>query len=870
MVTIVRMFTHLACVALSVSLAIFAANVKGTVEDETKASVPNAVAILSNSHQEVVGVARSNEKGAFHILVAQPGDYLLTITHPGFQSYVTKVHVFESGGGPIVAILQISEKSERVDVTAESSAGAVSTDPAENRDAAVVGTNMLEDLPVFDQDYIGTLSSFLDQGTVGTLGTTIVVDGMEQKDAGVTPSAIQSVKINNDPYSAEYSRPGRGRIEITTKAAGSVFHGTGNFIFRDYHLNARDPFATEKPPEQRRIYEGVLTGPVGRSKKTAFLISMDHQEDNIQSIVVAQLLTGPLRENVPTPLQATDGAGRISHDFSDRHTASLQFTYEDQSGSNQLGSAQAGASGQRGRANQALGGDALPEAGYNFDSLERHLTFSDRFTFSPNLLNQFQLTYERNRDSTTNVTNAPQINVQGAFVGGGANAAQFSTENNIDVRDAMTWTHGIHTIVAGVAIPNMSRRALDDFTNRQGTFNFATLQDFQSGTPFSFLQQTGPERFVFWWREVGWFVQDQVHVNSNLTVAFGLRWDWQNYLHDNQNFAPRLSVAYAFGRGKKTVLRAGSGIFYDRTGQRPISSLVRYSQPAEKNLLIVNPGYPDPFLLSSPLLPEAPNVYRFNPNAGTPYILQYSAGLERQVLHSATVAATYRGAIGVSLFRSLDVNQPLPPLYLLRPDPSIATYQQVESSGKQVSNAIDLSFSGRLGRHISGLAQYTLSRTMNNTGGINYIPPNSYDLSGEWSRADFDQRNRFSVLMTSTWNRWLKLGVGFTAASGMPYTLTLGEDLYNTGNADARPPGVPRNSLEGPSYRELDVRWSHDFLLSAKGEKGPKLTFAMDAFDITNTVNYASFIGNERSPFFGHAIAALPPRRLQATLRFAF
>jgi hypothetical protein len=197
-------------------------------------------------------------------------------------------------------------------------------------------------------------------------------------------------------------------------------------------------------------------------------------------------------------------------------------------------------------------------------------------------------------------------------------------------------------------------------------------------------------------------------------------------------------------------------------------------------------------------------------------------------------------------------------------------YQEIQSSGRQVSNSLDLSFSGKLGRYMSGLAQYTFSRTNNNTAGMNYMPPNTYDLSGEYARADFDQRHRFSMLVDSNPSKWLDLGVGFTAATGLPYSLTLGQDIFNTGYTTARPAGVPRNSLEGPGFAEVDLRWSHDFALSHKGDKGPVATFAADAFNLTNRVNYTQHIGNEQSPFFGQSISALPPRRLQFTLRLKF
>jgi hypothetical protein len=97
----------------------------------------------------------------------------------------------------------------------------VSTNASDNLDTVTMDRSALENLPIFDQDYIATMSRFLDAGSIGTGGVTVVVDGVETTRAGVSASAIQEVKINQDPYSAEYSRPGRGRIEIITKPGSS-------------------------------------------------------------------------------------------------------------------------------------------------------------------------------------------------------------------------------------------------------------------------------------------------------------------------------------------------------------------------------------------------------------------------------------------------------------------------------------------------------------------------------------------------------------------------------------------------------------------------------------------------------------------------
>src|SRR3977135_4299031 len=111
-------------------------------------------------------------------------------------------------------------------VTVNGAPAQVSTDSGDNLDVAAIDREMMSNLPVFDQNYVGAMSQFLDAGAIGTGGVTLVVNGMEQRNIGVTASAIQEVKINQNPYSAEFSRPGRGRIEVITKPASQVYHGT--------------------------------------------------------------------------------------------------------------------------------------------------------------------------------------------------------------------------------------------------------------------------------------------------------------------------------------------------------------------------------------------------------------------------------------------------------------------------------------------------------------------------------------------------------------------------------------------------------------------------------------------------------------------
>ena len=185
----------------------------------------------------------------------------------GFQPKSQTVAV---GGKPpsLVRInLVIASQNQTVTVGAQDASVRVTPEVAENQNANTIDRDALDRVPVFDQDYITTLSRFLDDSAIGTNGVTLVVNGLEANGPGVTASAIQEVKINQNPYSALYSRPGRARLEITTKGGTPDFHGTINFLVRNSVFDARNAFADQKPSEQRQFYEGSLTGPISRDKR---------------------------------------------------------------------------------------------------------------------------------------------------------------------------------------------------------------------------------------------------------------------------------------------------------------------------------------------------------------------------------------------------------------------------------------------------------------------------------------------------------------------------------------------------------------------------------------------------------------------------
>ncbi len=825
--------------------------VSGAVVDPSGAATPDAIVTLKQASGKQIAVVRTGPTGKFQFNAVPPGDYLIQVRHEGFQTAVVPLKISIRQIQPLKIELALEELVSQVSVS-EAETAQVSTEISENRNAASADQEILEKVPVFDQDYVAAMSAFLDAGAFGANGPEMIVNGVEVSSVIASPSTIQEVRINQNPYSAEFARPGRGAIEIITKDPTAAYHGTLNFIFRDSVFNARDPFALVRPPEQRRIWEGALGGPVGHSKSTSFLISGHRQEEDIQSTIFAQGLDGPIQKTVPSPRRDTQLSVRVSHQFGASHTGSVQYNEWDYP-----------------RYNQGVGNFVLPEAATDSFEWERELIFADRFEPSPQWLLQSQILLGVERHFRTSVSSAPQIVVQDAFTSGGAQIDYLQTEYHTQMNEIVSWSSGKHYVKFGINVPDWSRRGIEDRNNFGGTYYFDSLQNYAAQIPYAFKQQQGSGKTVFVQKELGAFVQDEYKLKPNLSISLGLRYNWQNFLDDYTQFAPRLAFAYSPDKERKTVFRGGAGIFFDRTGPRPLFSLHLYDGQVLQSLLVIDPSYPDPFAN----LPEIPpsDIVRFAPNLREPYSIQYSFGVERQLSKRATIAVTYSGSRGIRLFRSRDINAPLPPDYLTVPDPTLGFVTQIESAGRQTGNSLEITVRGQLTHRLTGIIQYTLSRTENNTGGINWFPANQYDLSGEWGRADFDHRHRLNLLESFDAGKSFTVGVRLSVSSGAPETLTTGQDEFHTGLNNARPEGVGRNTLEGPGYMGLDLRVSRDFFLSKdKKDKGKVLTFALDAFNLPNHVNYDYFVSNISSPFFGHAVSAVAPRRLQLTTRFKF
>jgi hypothetical protein len=373
------------------------------------------------------------------------------------------------------------------------------------------------------------------------------------------------------------------------------------------------------------------------------------------------------------------------------------------------------------------------------------------------------------------------------------------------------------------------------------------------------------------------FFQDEIKLRQDLSLMLGARYDFESYIRDNNNVAPRVAFAFAPGQ-KKMSVRGGVGVFYERLGETGIEQVLMFDGSRTRSLVITDPSYPNPFVLGTTSI-ATPNRYQFAPDLSAGHLVQSSVSLERELRRKTSIAIEYANLRGVDLFRVRDLNAPLPGTSL-RPDPTLRQIVQIESTGSMRSNSLNVTFHAGAGS-FEGSAVYTYARTYNDTPGAKAggslaftLPANNYDLGAEWGRADFDIRHRFNLAGVLELPYGFRLGSILELRSGKPYEITTGFDDNLDTNAADRPVGFRRNAGQAPGFGKLDLRLTKLFKtarpLRYPAAKPGDLDLSVDVFNALNRFNYREIVGVLSSPFFGRPITSDQARKVQFAISYSF
>src|SRR5215831_16250880 len=578
-------------------------------------------------------------------------------------------------------------------------------------------------------------------------------------------------------------------------------------------------------------------------------------------------------------------------------------------------------------------GNTIPGFGNFTKQLRQVFTLNETHVFGSKLVNEARAGFNRFSSATKpgaqlnpadfGINNGinqpiglPQISVAGSLNFGGPSINPSGRgDTTFVISDVVSYLLGRHSLRFGGEFRQFLN---NNFRQATGTFNFPTVASFIADNANAFTSTLGSQSSSIEEPAFGLFVQDNFRVRPNLTLEGGLRYDWNItpterfdrfiifdpataslvrvganidgvYRQNAQNLQPRVGFAWDPFKDGRTALRAGYGVQTDQ----PMTSIVLGTA--------TNPPLAMPLTFSGNIRMD--NALQLAGAAGlapqsidhgfrNAYLQSWNLTFQREVRSGLVFMAGYIGSKGSHLIVRRNINQPingvrpfpkLSPESPILPGTNLGNVTQVESAGNSSYNALWVTATQRLRKHLQFNASYTWSKSLDynsfSTGGI--IGQNAYDLRGDRGLSDFDARNRFVIsalydlpfhqnLIVSGW----QLAMIVQSQSGNPMNIVTSNStvngVANTLRPDVNGPvamvgsvdrwfdttaftAVPRfgnlgrNVVIGPGFNNTDL----SIIKNTKLAENFRVQFRAEFFDLFNHANFGQPGNVVGSPSFG-------------------
>src|SRR5580658_1127184 len=761
---------------------------KGVVTDPSGARVVKATVTVQVESGTTTAV-QTGADGSYQFPQLAPGIYVITVTTPGLALPQAQSVTVETGRSTMQNLaLIIAVDQQQITVT-EQGAG-LDTSPDNNAGAIVIkgkDLDALSDDPDELQDELNALAG----PAAGPNGGQIYIDGFT---GGQLPpkSSIREIRVNQNPFSAEYDKLGYGRIEILTKPGTDHLHGMIMASGNDSAFNSLNPFVTSEPPYYSTFFLGNVSGSL--SKSSSWFVSGFRRDNNANSIINAQLLdpnggTYNYADAVSNPQSRMDLSPRIDLQLSPNNTLTFRYMYDRQKSTN-----------------NGVSQFALQTQGYNTLNQENTLQLSDTQILSPKVVNETRFEYIRDRDNQLPLFTTPTITVQGAFTGGGNNEGTIrDAQDHYELQNYTSAALGAHAIRFGTRLRAV-RDANESTAGFNGSYTYASLDSYAAGQPSQYQVTVGTPAARVVLFDAGVFYQDDWRLRPNFTLSYGLRYEGQNRINDHADFGPRLSFAWGVdGKTKpaKTVIRGGYGWFFDRFQSTNVLQAVRQNGINQQQYVVKNPTPGATALPPSALEASeaAPTTYSIAPNLTAPINMQAAIGIEHRFGKNITVASTYINSRGLHQLFTDNINAFLPGTYDIttgtgvRPNGINENIYQYQSGGIYHQNQLITNFSVRA-RKLSLFGFYVLNSAKADTSGATYFPSNQFDPRADYGRSTFDIRQRFLLGGNYQAPFGFSISPFLVLDSGTPFNITVGQDLNGDNQFNDRPSFATSSSTD--------------------------------------------------------------------------
>ena len=880
---------------------------RGKASDETGAGLPALTLILTTEGRGVVRSATTDSQGHYVLLNLPPGAYDLRAELDGFTPITRRALMLYVGTTVTFDFaLKLAGLAASVDVRETSP----SLETSKNTLTRIVQTGEIDALPVINRNFNDLAALVPGVTKTGVYGGVDIsgsrdfengyqVDGVsaERQHRGDQRIAyaqdwIQEFQVLTSQFNAEFGQAAGGVLNVITRAGGNQMAGRLYGFLRNDAWDAAPAFVTQKPPLTEHRVGGTVGGPLVQDR--VFYFGGIERFNNASSNIVNSTFAS---SNGAFP--STDGQtlslAKLDVVASQAHRIRLRYN------------------GQRERTTgSSIGGTGTEEHGRFSDVRANDFVANWTWIVSPTTVNEVRTAWNTSFPQggcNFAIRNPPgtwfERSYPGALLGCPVNFGTIA-ENQFQLLHNLSRTRGKHDMKAGVQAT--WTRSFGDFRNfRDGRYSFERDLPFSSSDPnsypFSFSLIEGPTAWEFSGWSSGMFAQDSWRMTDDFTVNLGVRYDVDGSLtalnslvridkglqtldKDLNNVAPRFGVAWTpFHDDKRTLLRGGLGLYYDQNHNNVGSALVINNILVDRiitvnaNNSLLNPFWPDIagaklFLADALARNEVPDISALAGAVGAttgidqrlqiPATRQVSVGIAREFSHWLNSSADLVYARGIDLYVIRNVN--VDPATLKRVNPNYSAISSFGNGGSNIYKALQLQANlTPNARHLLKFA-YTLATNRGNTNSTlsSGSATNPFDYSEDEGPTDNDVRHNVAI------NGWTSLSLGLQVSGILSYRSAL---PYSAVTSAPRPDGKPfsfrpepRNARRGDSALSLDIRFAKIVKLGARRSASA----FVEAFNVTNAVNYGDFISTLTSIRFGQPTTAGPKRRTQLGFRMNF
>lgn len=911
------------------------ASVSGRVVDDSGAVVPGAQVTATRHDTRIVTTAVTDAEGRFRFPYLKIGAYDIVVSLSGFRDVTRQLTLGAGAAYELPLVLAVAGLESTVLVTADSTV----LEAARSQIAATVTDDEVAALPMNGRNFldvallvpgvsptnIASTQLFpetsavpgvsLSVGSQRNLSNNFVVDGLSANDdaaglSGMTygVDAIEQMQVVTSGAQAELGRALGGYINVVTKSGSNMFRGTVYDFVRDDSLNAANALSGTTLPMSQAQFGGSAGGPIARNR-TFYFANAEYRgldqtglvtiTDPNVAIVNARLnqsgYQGPRISTgvYPNPVDTLNVIAKVDHQVNSRDQFSVRYSSYRVTADNSRGA----------------GGLSAPSASSNLDNTDQAIAVSNTLILSARTVLETRAQFA-NADLKAPPSDliGPAVAIAGVASFGTSSSSPTGRLNKMfQIVNNLSHQAGAHALRAGVDF--LYNDDLITFPRSvRGSYTFSSMANFLTGVynNSGFAQTFGITELGQTNPNLGVYAQDEWKVTPDVTVNLGLRYDLQfleTITTDTNNVSPRIGVAWSPFESRRTIIRGGAGLFYDRVPLRALANaLMSAGNTTDVTALqqyVVSlsptqagaPVFPNILPAAVPLV-TLPNITTMDRDLQNAVSRQVSAEVEQQLGGRTTLGLGYQYLDGSGLL--MTVNQNVPTCAAsgtnngCRPVSTYANNGQYSSAGDSTYHGmhVSLSQSAALWQY---RVSYTLSKAMDNVGQFFFSSPiDPTDLSKDWGRSDNDQRHRLVLngsihsSLAPAHGLWEHLTHGFQfsamlqAYSAPPFNITSGVTTIQ--GTPGRPivdgEFIDRNAGIGTAYFSLGARISRAFRLTDRWQ----LELMAEGFNLTNHTNVVTRNTNfgsgayptNPSPTYGQVTAVGEPRAFQFGGRLRF